>query len=992
MRRYNSTTVLALAVFMLSVSVASAQVITSTIYGTVTDPSGASIPGATVKVISESSGTTATVVANDTGEFTVGSLQPGRYAVQIEAQGFKAQKQTGLQVAAGDRLRVTYALEIGSVSSTVEVSAAAPILNSVTAEQRSNIVTQQVSELPTSRRNWTGLLELNSGVNTVGGSVSLNGLPSASLKFTVDGTEATASSEQPSISLYQSFNNVQGVSMEAVDEVNVAKGIASAEISNSMSGNVNIITKRGTNQFHGSLFELNQTAALNARVQTLKTKPGLTYNQYGGSFGGPIFKNKLFAFGAYEGYQLRGFSAFNGAVPTKEFADKATAAVPAYKPYFALFPLPNQAYTAGSITGIYIGADTQKGHDNHMIVRSDFNLTDRTIVTGRYTRGRPNRRDPRIDYKNYRDFIGKQEVGTLGVIHTAGSWTSETRFGTNYNYVNRLDNIYALGVAGISGNLGFSSGGETLELDGTTWSVDQIFGMTKGRHSLRFGGQWTMLHVSRQNIEAPDIKYANEADFLANIPNSVQVTFGVKYFVIRQSNYGFFIQDDFKVNRRLVLNLGMRYDYYTVPKEKDKRLFNRTGPFGYGAYRDGDSVFNAKPANFSPRLGFAYTMDGAGKTVLRGGAGIFYNPKTPYGAPIDLVQNALDEPFRSVFSRNDVLKYGDPLRYLVVNDKVLPIVKGPQASISGIATDPDWNNPHSYQWQLSIQRELTKDLVIETGYVGTAGKSLVMTIEQNQPGRLNGIRPAPGYLTFRYRTDQEASSYHAMQTSLRKRFSAGLMTNVNYTWSKLLSYTGDADLLLPGYVADSNNIRGNHGPANTDRPHRFIVDTLYELPFDKMVGASSKAAKMLLGGWQLSGIFNAQSGDPFNVTFPLYTEQRPDATGQAQILDNWQSSLKYLNPAAYSQIPLSSVNYPVRPGNLSRNSVYGPGWWRMDMSFAKNTNITEKVKFQLRFDMFNAFNHTNLSGIRNDIRRADFGYLTGTRGARTIQVFGRLTF
>jgi hypothetical protein len=992
MRRFGYTAILAVAVSLLLVNLALAQVITSTLYGTVTDPSGAAIPGATVTVTNEETGASATTAAGATGEFTAGSLQPGRYSVQIEAQGFKTQKQTGLQLAAGGRVRVTYALELGTVSTTVEITAAAPIINSVTAEQRSNLVNEQVTELPTARRDWTGLLQTNSGVTVTGdGLVSLNGLASASFRFTVDGTDASASSENPSISMYQNFNFVQGVSMEAVDEVNVAKGIASAEIANSMSGNVNVITKRGTNDFHGSLFELNQTENLNARLQTLSSKPPLVFNQFGGSVGGPIVKNKLFVFGVYEGYRLRGFSSFNSTVPTKEFREKAIAAQSVYKPFFDIFPLPTQPYATGAITGTYVGSDSQKGQDNHAIIRADWNMTGNTIVTGRYTRGRPSRRDPRAT-TNYRDFLGKQEVGTVGVIHTAGKWTSETRFGQNYNYVNRLDNIYAMGLAGITGNLGFSDAGETILLDGTTWSLDQVFGLTKGRHSLRLGGQYSLAHVSRENVETPEIQYANEADFLANIPNRVQVTFGVNYFLVSKFDYGFFIQDDFKVSRKLVVNLGTRWDYYSVPKEQDKRVFNRTGPYGYGTYLDGDAIWEPKYGNFSPRVGFAYTVDNAGKTVVRGGGGIFYSPRVIYGGTVDIVQNALDEPNRVIYSKSDVLKYGSILQYPVINSKVLPIAKGPASLIAGTALDPNWDNHHSYQWQLSIQRQLTNDLVLETSYVGTRGLALMMVLEQNQPDRITGFRPAPNYGTFRYRTDQESSNYHALQTALRKRFNHGFLANLNYTWSKTLSYGNAGDLLLPDSPQDINNIRGNYGPSALDRTHRLVLDTLYELPFDKWAGSQSRATKLILGGWQASGIFTAQSGDPFNVSFPGFTQQRPDATGSAQILDNWQSTLKYLNPAAYSQIPLSAAGYPVHAGTLARNSVYGPGWWSVNMSFAKNTQITEKVKFQLRFDLFNALNHTNMSGIRNDIRRSDFGYLTGTRGARTVQINGRLNF
>src|SRR6266545_463391 len=211
MRRFSIMTVLALAISLLCVNLVSAQVITSTLYGIVTDPSGAAIPGATVTATNDDIGASSATTTNASGEFTLGSLQPGRYTIQVEARDFKTQKQTGLQLAAGGALRVTYALEIGAVSTTVEVSAAAPIINTVTVEQRSNLSTQQVVELPTTRRNWTGLLELNTGISVGDGRVSLNGLPSASFKFTVDGTDASASSEQPSISLYQNFNFIQGV-------------------------------------------------------------------------------------------------------------------------------------------------------------------------------------------------------------------------------------------------------------------------------------------------------------------------------------------------------------------------------------------------------------------------------------------------------------------------------------------------------------------------------------------------------------------------------------------------------------------------------------------------------------------------------------------------------------------------------------------------------------------------------------------------------------
>ncbi|MBA4182300.1 MAG: hypothetical protein C0506_17090, partial [Anaerolinea sp.] len=389
------------------------------------------------------------------------------------------------------------------------------------------------------------------------------------------------------------FNFIQGVSLEAIDEVNLAKGIASAEIANTMSGNVNVNTKRGTNEIRGSLFHLNDVENTNARNQFLATRPPIVYNQFGGSLGGPIIRNKLFMFGVYEGYQLRGFQQLNGNVPTREFREQATAAVPAYRALFDLFPLPTNPYAAGSVTGFFQGAGSEVARDNHAVVRGDYHLGNNTILSARYTRGRPFRQIPRVVTANFRDWDGRTEVGSFNVTHSRATWVSETRFGYNYNFSRRIDNIYTLGVAGVGGAIGFSTDGEDILRDGSNWTIEQVFGKTIGRHSLRVGGIFGRLRVTRENIEMPSVRYANINDFLANQPNFVQVTFGVDEFAIRASNAGFFIQDDFRLSRNLVLNLGIRYDYYTVPAERDGRFFNRDAPFGAGPFRSPGSIYLA---------------------------------------------------------------------------------------------------------------------------------------------------------------------------------------------------------------------------------------------------------------------------------------------------------------------------------------------------------------------------------------------------------------
>lgn len=980
--------------FLSSLAPVSAQVITSTIYGSVVDPSGSGIPGAKVTVNDQRTGATATTSTDASGEFTISSIQAGIYAVQIDADGFKSVRQSPVELASGARSRLNFKLELGTVSTAIEVSSAAPQINAVNAEQRTDLVATQVRELPTQRRSWLGLVNLNTGVSTTGGRVAMNGLAPASFRITVDGTDASSDSEQPSVTMSGNFNFIQGVSLEAVDEVNLAKGIASAEIANTMSGNVNVNTKRGTNEVHGSLFYLNDIENTNARNQFLANRPPVVYNQFGGSLGGPIIRDKLFMFGVYEGYQLRGFQQLNGNVPTAQFREQATAAVPAYAPLFDLFPLPTNPHAPDAVTGFFQGAGSEIARDNHAVLRGDYHAGN-TVFSARYTRGRPFRQIPRVVLANFRDWDGATEVGSFNVTHSRATWVSETRFGYNYNFSRRIDNIYTLGVAGVGGAIGFSTDGEDILRDGSNWSLEQVFGKTVGRHSLRFGGMYGRLRVTRENIETPSVRYANINDFRANIPNFVQVTFGVDEFAIRAANYGFFIQDDLRLTRNLMLNLGIRYDYYTVPEERDNRFFNRDAPYGAGPFRDPKSIYLADRNNFSPRIGFAYTADSAGKTVIRGGFGMFHSPLPIFGASIDIVQNAADEPFRSQFSAADVARFGDVLRYPVVNSEVLPLVKGQTGLGGGTVIDPGLRNPFSYQWSLGVQRQIARDLVLDTSYVGNRGVNIMMVRQWNQPNRETGLRPNPSMTAFRYRDSADSSNFNSLQTSLRKRFAQGFSTNLNYTWARVMSYTGDADLLLPATVQDINNINADYGPANIDVRHRMVVDFVWELPFARLAGSgSSRAAKLLLRGWQVNGIITAQSGSPLNLTDPTGLESsRPNYLGGEVYTGTGRENLQYMNRAVFERVALNPVSrLPVRPGNVGRNAAYGPGFFDVGANLAKSLELSESMRLQVRAEMFNALNQTYFSGIQGNINQANFGRFTSTRGARVIQIGARLTF
>lgn len=494
----------------------------------------------------------------------------------------------------------------------------------------------------------------------------------------------------------------------------------------------------------------------------------------------------------------------------------------------------------------------------------------------------------------------------------------------------------------------------------------------------------------RANTEIPVLTYASEADLIANIPSRGRVTIGIDEFKVVTETIGLFFQDDFKFSQRLVLNMGVRWDYYTVPNERDGRLFNRAQPFGTGPYLPPDQIWQADWNNFSPRIGFAYSLHDA-QTVLRGGAGIFHNPRTLFGGPVDLVRNSLEEPFRVEFSRQDAVNHA-VYRWPVSNDAVRRFVRGPGGLIGDTAINPDFPYPFSYQWTLTLQRSLPVGFILETGYLGTRGLNLMMVRFWNPPDRITGVRPYPGFTEFRYRDAGEHTHYHSWQTTLRKRFAQGFLFNVNYTFASSTSYTDQADLLLPGSVQDIHNVRADKGPPAGDVRHRVVADFIYELPFAR--SRSRGVLRNLFSGWQAAGILTAETGQPVNLTQPSGLQSsRPDYIGGPPLLSDPTKTLLHINRAAFAPVPLAPTSgLPIRPGNVGRHALRQVGLWNLDLSLSKRFWLGDRMRLQFGADLLNAFNHTNLTSLQTNITTGTFGRYLGTRGARVVQLEGRLSF
>jgi hypothetical protein len=743
----------------------SAQVTTGTLYGRVVDPTGGVVPEAAVTATNVLTATTKATVTDERGQYTIPFLTVGTYTVTIEAPGFKT--------PSGNEITLTSELEIGALQEVVTVVTETPLLNMASAEQDIHVTSTMVQELPVNRRDITQLLNTGPGTLADWGTVSLNGLPSRGFTFTVDGVESTSDSELPSLGLYGNYNYIKGVSMDAVKEVEISKNIFSAEIGMTVSGNVNIITKGGTNSFQGSTFWNYQSGGLNARDHITALKVSEVFHQFGASLGGPVIKDKLFFFATYEGYRLTKKEPISDFVPSRWIREAAIASNPAYQPYFELWPLPTGPEEPGDTEAFYLGSHPGTRDDNHLVARLDYNLSSSDFLSARYTRGRPNRLIPDVAIGNPRQFRGEVHTVAFNWTKVLGpTTTSELRFGWNMNDTERVDGIVEAGITSLGDVIEPEAWGKLFIKSGTNWSLENTWALVRGRHSIKFGGLARFGRASRLTDAAPHYAYATVEDLLANWAWEAEFFFPLEEFLIQTWDAGVFIQDDFRLTPSLMLNLGLRWDYSGVPRERDRRLFNRDGPFGgvdQGSdvvrYRDPDSVWNANYNMFSPRVGFAWSLDE--RTVLRGGAGIFYIPFNLFAGPVEIVQNALGEPGEAVLEGPALDEFG--IRYPDGNDVVEPLVEGtsecdpvaltcpPGGYIFGTSIDPDRENPYSIQWTLGLSRQLTDSLAFDVAYVGNHGVKLTYSPVINRIDRVTGLRPVDGFGGFRHYSQDDSS-------------------------------------------------------------------------------------------------------------------------------------------------------------------------------------------------------------------------------------------
>lgn len=952
-----------------------AQLETGSIFGVVQDPSGAAIVGAHVVVENTLTGARFEQSTDKSGNYVAPVLPLGTYRVTASMDGFNTATIAGISLSVGERKAANLRLQPGSVSETVQVTAELPQLQTGSSEVGTVISEKKVEELPSNGRSISSVLALLPGTS----GASSNWF-SSGIGITVDGTDASQIDSGFMGAAYNSGQRLTQTSMDAVQEVQVQTSNFSAQYGQSNGAIFNIVTKSGTNHFHGSLFEYLRNENTDARNYfNTGRKPEDRLNQYGGSLGGPIKRNKLFFFGNYERIQqLSGITFFNVLVPTASFRATLPAVM---QPYINEMPLPNAGTTSFEPRlGYYNETTNSKLTENSGSVKVDYQITDSDKLSVRWNGNGSLTFDPfGVSQGQVRYVPGLLQTARVAYtkIFTPNLYNEASIALNRMRYDDESSNIQSIReqplVFGIgNGGTGLGPAFFDIRVANTSYTYLDTLSWVKGRHQLKFGFSIIQNQQNKELNYQQTISFNTLDQLAANNPQGLS-TLGYPMTGIRIRYNNVFAQDDIQITPRFVVNAGLRYTYDTVPREAHDGQANYNPATGL-LDPVGTSTMDMPMTEFAPRLGFTYRPAFLSKTVIRGAAGVFYNDMS-----VAQSQELKDNWAGEARSLN------------IIQDPTITAYPFPadslQAGLPNIYGLPKtgWKNTHTYQWNLAVQQELSPSTTLQLAYVGNQTVNLSPPIDINRLS-LSGTRPNPNYGTITVYDPCCTANYEGLQVTLKHRMAHHLIFDVNYAWSRSMDH-GD-ETFGPSAFQNDQNLRAEYGPADYDQRHYLEGDFIYELP------SLPKAPHWLGGGWQVNGIATVHSGAPFTVICGcgLYTNDgvgRPNAVpGVNPVPANKNvPNGPELNRAAFSQIPFGTF------GDVSRNSLYGPGWVNLDSSFFKNFKLRELATLQLRVEAFNTFNHPNFSNPDANINGdPNFGRSLGASAARQLQFAARIDF
>ncbi len=1020
------------------------QAFRGSIAGSVADASGAVVADTEVKIVDQGTGSTRTVQTTSSGEFSFPDLTPGIYTVTVVKTGFQTFSQE-IEVAVGKIASMPITLGMASQTQTVEVQGAAASLETSDAVLNAVVDTRAVNDIPLNGRDFTQLLRLTPGYNDTG---STNGARVNQNNWQIDGADNNDFWHNINAVNQGSISGVAGVLLpiDAIQEFN-QQASGGADSGRNPGSSVNVVIKSGTNQIHGTAYYFNRNEALAAHnpfAPPDSKNPLLRNQNYGFSLGGPIIKNKTFFFLTYEKQKFTAGNTAEATVPSSAWISQAQSLMAQYgvpvnpvmvRVYNLLWP--SSIASAPGTADNYFSNDPSKYKSDNGVIRLDHSFTDSEKISaraflgtgeatafagsvyGEYFQSVPSRQP---NYAVQLDSILSARLVNqlLAAVNFFQQTFDDADHGQNLPGVGFNTGVTNPGDFG-SPNInitGFTNGGvgETPNLGrtDTTGHLTDNLSYTLGNHQLKFGGEFRVSRLDvyyQRNVRGSfsfngtagpwdnGSPVAALADFLAGYlgPQASQasISTGQPQRVYQEDAFSWWASDSWKVNQKLTLNYGVRYEYNQPLHEVTDRgisTFLPSSPTGFGIVGQGiSSLYPADKHAFAPRLGFAYTPVRGGKTVIRGGYGVYFDVLNGNY----FIDGAAGSGAAGV-SRNPVGKtpvFGvtagtDPAS--VVQNGVYIFGTTPTPPFGAFGISQDLRSPYTQNFNLNVQRQISRNTLFQIGYVGSQSRKLADKRDINQP-----LPDPTGLLTEQQRRPYNSefpdlgsitwletaadSQYNSFQTSIRSTGFHGLTGQLSYT----LSHARD-DMSYARYAEPENSycLKCDYGNSDFDIRNVVSAYAIYDVP------NFIKSKPRLGGGWQLNALFVTHGGTPFSVTTGTNVSNsfgggdRVDevsnlfsgVTPVTNAPGNYANGYQYFNPNAFA------LQTPGTYGTTLRNQFYGPGFNALDFSIIKSTHITERISADFRVEIFNLFNRLNLSGPDTSIddKGSTFGQISGT--------------
>jgi len=952
--------------------------------GAVTDQSGAAVPNAKVTATSQQTGLSRSTITNDSGLYSFPQLPVGTYDLSVEASGFKLSKNTGIGLTVGAVATVNVALQVGGTQETVTVNAETPVVETTRSQTSTTVTTEQVADLPINGRNFLDFTILTPGVTrdpTRSGDLSFGGQRGTANSLLVDGSDANNVFFGQSTGRAGTGRNPYSFSQDAVQEFQVNTNDYAAEIGRAGGGVINVITKSGTNQFHGTGFEFFRDKALNAnswennRAIPFRPKRAYHFNQFGGNIGGPVIKNKLFFFFDYDGQ--RNTSPNTVFLQVAAPSDAASqAALKQLQPFLA-------SYAQALRNNVYLG-------------KVDFDLTNNQRLSVRYNANRfVGQNFENGGFNSAAEHTGNSNVTTDNIAgdHTfvlGAKGVLESRFiFTRDNEPGFANSTSPEAVIRQAGQVVLQIGRNNFSprfTNAKTYQWVEGFSYVAGRHTLKFGVDMDFQRIG--NFFPGNFSGSFSFNSYADFANRNAATFTQAFAGAGTdgplsnpdvNEYAVYAQDSWRASDRFTLNYGIRYDIFDYANPKVHNPDAGLAAMGLDTKR-----INLDTNNVAPRVGFAYKLNDAGTMVIRSGYGVFYGR-----TPTILTGTA--------FTQNGIQVQTYTLNAATGGIPVYPNVLSAPPALNRTPDiyvfAPNYVQPVTHQWSFNLEFQLSKDYALTLGYLGVKGEHLTRTRDINffpaqfvagtidgqpkaflrYPGTGGPARPDTAFGRISVFDSGADSSYHAGFIQLTKRFSHNVSLQTSYTFSKVIDTKPDQTQVVVG-VDDSKQLTfptlpgQDRGRGNSDINHRFVFSGIWDINYVQ----SNSVAKALFNGYQLSTISQVQSGRPFQ--------------------------------ASVSNDPNNDGNFSAdRPPFVGRNTIQGPNFMTVDMRFTRDFKLHERAGLRLIFEAFNLTNRANFSAINttqytfNAATRAfttnpAFLSRTATFDPRILQLAAKITF